>query len=358
MSSRTAQPSRLVEPVAIDVLDAFPGVDADRDADGLARQPRVEQPRVGGPRRAAAASTGAGSASRTRTRSVIGPRLALVEPGVVEAGHERAGESQLVVPGQARRRDVGAGRQRAGAARASARRGVSRDRPVQRERRSGRSSRSAAASSAGRRAGFATAPLGVGRRRHPTNARSAVRRTSAAIAAGSPSTPVASAMAARKPANRRSSSSSCAPVATPSMTATVSPSAKTARSGPWIGSSWSSRMASSSDGTPGPAEPRGEPRPLAGDAVPDLAELPEDVACRRPRARPSSPRSQMLAARADVLETGPRVAEGHEGAGVVGQAEALRQRPPDLALRAVGRLDARRAPTRRIRPLVVANRVW
>ena len=86
-------------------------------------------------------------------------------------------------------------------------------------------------------------------------------------------------------------------VATPSMTATVRPSAKTARIGPWIGSSWSSRIASSSDGTPRPPSRPASRGPLPGHAVADLAELPEDVGAvgverdrrgRAPRSRGTS----------------------------------------------------------------------
>ena len=70
------------------------------------------------------------------------------------------------------------------------------------------------------------------------------------------------------------------------------PSAKIARNGPWTARAGARAARRRATATPAPAEPAGQPRPLAGDSVPDLAELPEDVRSRRRRATTSSPRSQ------------------------------------------------------------------
>ena len=78
------------------------------------------------------------------------------------------------------------------------------------------------------------------------------------------------------------------------------------------------------DGTPAPAEPLGETRPLAGHAVVDLAELPVDVRLVGVE-REAQAMLPELAARPDGFEAGPCVAEDDERAGLVGQAEALRQ---------------------------------
>ena len=158
-------------------------------------------------------------------------------------------------------------------------------------------------------------------------------RVSEASSTGSPSTPVAAATASRKAVSRCSSSSYCAGVATPSMTAIVRPSAKSERNGTWSGSSWISRMASSSEGTPASSRVAMRAAPLAGDAVHDLTELPEDVRFVGAE-RDLQPAFPDLAARADVLLPGPRIAERDEGAWVLRQPQALGQRAADPAFRA------------------------
>ena len=87
----------------------------------------------------------------------------------------------------------------------------------------------------------------------PLSAAEVRERTAAARGRTSPNTPVATAMAPRKTATRSSNSASSSAVATPSRTRVASPSPKIARSGAWTGSSWSSRIASSRDGTPAPS---------------------------------------------------------------------------------------------------------
>ena len=74
-----------------------------------------------------------------------------------------------------------------------------------------------------------------------------------------------------------------------------------------------------------------------GDAVADLAELPEDVAPVRVERR-WSPCSQIVAARSEVLEAGPRVAEDHERAGSSGRPS------PSASERRTRRLRRRRRP--------------
>ena len=108
-----------------------------------------------------------------------------------------------------------------------------------------------------------------------------------------------------------------------------------------------------------PAEPLGEPAPLAGAPVGDLAELPEDVALVRLERRADKPWSRISAARAQVLQAGAGVAERHERRRVVGQARGPSARvrrtsrlAPAGRLPSVGRGLADRA---RRRP---ANRSW
>ena len=310
--SRYSTPSQRLTPMATRTI--------------VVREPRLEQPGIGGARRAA---------DRRRPRECQqdahlvgdGPRLAFVEAGLAEPGDERAREAQVVVPGEARGRDVGARSERTGpaqrqpASRCARAVGVERVRSRRRRRvragrprpsRQGRPPASVALGASGSAvAGRRSPPSAAGPpiRLDAPSTRSARARTSAAIARASPSTPVAVATAARNAANRRSSSSSCASVAVPSSTAPTRPSAKIARNGAWTGSSWSSRSASSSDGTPPPAESAAPAEPT-GPAAPsaDLAELPEDL--RPVRAeRDVEAALPDLAAGAQVLQPGPRVAE-------------------------------------------------
>ena len=87
-----------------------------------------------------------------------------------------------------------------------------------------------------------------------------------------------------------------------------------------------------------PAESRGQARPLTGDPVPDLAEFPEHVPAVGLDGQSQAVLPQ-FAARPQVLETAARVPEGHEGRGVVGEPEALRERSAHESFRAVRRLE-------------------
>ena len=193
-----------------------------------------------------------------------GPGVALPEAGVMEPRDERSREPQLVVPGQARGRHIRARGEGAHPA----------ERQPRQERgpivaiESGLAVRFAAAASASAASAASmslpfAALASAAEAAMPAKARSVRTRISEASTAGSPSTPVAAAAASRKAVSRRSSSSCCAGVATPSMTATVRPSANSARNGTWSGSSWTSRSASSSEGTPGSRESRCRAGPTA-----------------------------------------------------------------------------------------------
>src|SRR4051812_34421133 len=96
-----------------------------------------------------------------------------------------------------------------------------------------------------------------------------------------------------------------------------------------------------------PVQPRGEPRPLAGYAVVDLVELPEDMAAIGLKGE-GQPVLADRRARSDVLEPGPTVTERDEHRRVVGGPEAVGEGPPDRPLRTVRGLD--RVPGRTVDP--------
>src|SRR4051794_6520023 len=96
-----------------------------------------------------------------------------------------------------------------------------------------------------------------------------------------------------------------------------------------------------------PVQPRGEPCPLAGYAVVDLVELPEDMAAIRVEREVQPPVADRRT-RSDVLEPGPTVTERDEHRRVVGEPEAVGERPPDRPLRTVRGLD--RVPGRTVDP--------
>ena len=312
---------------------------------------------------------GRGSASRTRTRSAI----AHAAPSSRPTSWRPATRAPGIRSSSYQARLVAAGLSRAASRPVSLR--ASQASSTARSRRSRASPIGGDGASAGGPGGV-SAPGVVVRRRwparassasalrsvpaadgaSPTKTRSVRARIRAAIAAASPVTPVASAMARRNAAIRPSSSASWSGVATPSMTATVRPSAKTARIGPWIGSSWSSRIASSRDGTPRPAR-----RPASRahwPATPSQTSRNSQKTWRRVGVeRDLQAALPELAARPDVLEARPGVPERDERRRIVGQPEALRQRPPDLPLGTVGDLTAY-GDERWIRPVVDPNRLW
>src|SRR4051794_31172730 len=82
-------------------------------------------------------------------------------------------------------------------------------------------------------------------------------------------------------------------------------------------------------------EPSREPRPLPGDAVVDLPELPEDMTPVGIE-RELEPALADLRARPDVLEPRPRIPERDEHRCIAGRkAETVGEGPPDDPLRSV-----------------------
>ena len=293
--SRYSTPCQVLSPIAVRT--------------GVAAEPRLDEPGVRGPSRPAQPRR-AGERQEDADEVGDGPAVGFVESGLVQAGGEGARQPQFVVPGPARRGHVGA-------------RAPARPSATGRARRRGPPDR-----------------VGPGRRSADGSAsvRASRTRAASATAVGSPAT--AGRLGHRREERREPSLEVRRPgprVASPSRTARTAPSVKIARSGAWTGSSWSSRNDSSSDGTPAPPSRAASLRPLAGDAVPDLAELPEHVAAVGLEVEPQAAFPE-LAARAQVLQAGPGVAERHERRRVVravrgpprasGGRAAASRRPP------------------------------
>ena len=111
---------QLREAVAVEPLDALPGVDADRGPDGVVGEPGLEQPRIDGalgPRIA----DGRGRREQDADPVGDGPRLALVEAGRAEPGDERrrAAAARRTRPGSSPRRRRPVPARRSATARAS-----------------------------------------------------------------------------------------------------------------------------------------------------------------------------------------------------------------------------------------------
>ena len=88
----------------------------------------------------------------------------------------------------------------------------------------------------------------------------------------------------------------------------------------------------------GPGQPSRQPRPLTGDAVPDFAELPEDMGPVSAERNAESTLPDLMAGPQE-LEAGLRVAECHERGRIVMQPESFGQRSSDRALGTVRRLE-------------------
>ena len=105
---------QVLEPVAVEPLDAFPRVHAHRGADGIAGQPRLDEAQVRGP---ASATDRRGRRQCKEDADLVGdpPRRSLVEACRPEPGSDYRRHPQLVVPRQAssrrhrRRRQIFAG---------------------------------------------------------------------------------------------------------------------------------------------------------------------------------------------------------------------------------------------------------
>ena len=189
----------------------------------------------------------------------------------------------------------------------------------------------------------------------PSRYVAASSRMRAAVSTGSPDTRVAVATAASTAANRSSSTSRSASVAVPSRTAAMWPSSNSA--GAARGSlqqELAERFVERRH--PTAAEPFGEPAPLPGDAVRQLAELPEHVTLVRIEGHPQ-PALADVAARAQVGKARARVAEGHEHEGSSGRPRPSASDRRTRRLAPLGDLRAY-AVDSRIVPAVEPKRSW
>ena len=239
---------------------------------------------------------GRGRASRTRTRSVTAQPSASSRPGLVQAGRERPRQPQFVVPGAARRGHVRSGRQLA----------------HPRQRQPDHESRAIAAVQAvgqrriGERPGQSVTRRGRHDRRlrrsprWPRRRRPGTPRTDARGPPPGPRSPRHPGRRGRAPSGEDRSE----------------------RAVDRLELEFAERLVERRHA--GPAESCRELGPLAGHAIPDLAELPEDVAAVRLEGEPEAPFPQ-LTARSQVLKAGPGIAERHERRRVVRQSEALRR---------------------------------
>ena len=270
---------------------------------------------------------GRGSASRTRTRSATAHASPSSRPAVAEPGRERrrAAAARRTRPGWSRRRPRPAPARRSVTARAS--RAASPDRPAG--------------------VGAAHAEAAVPSARGPSRHDDGVAGHAGRRRRSRPGTSRTASRGRRGPRVRS---------ARPAPPRTRSPS-KIARSGTWTGSSWSSRIASSSDGTPRPPSVAASRAHWPARPVVDLAELPEDVALVGVQRDPQAALPD-LAARAERT----RARSGRRGTttnapasfGSPGRRRASADRAacaPSGVLRAYG-AESRIVPGRRPEPVV------